>query len=346
MKALVTGGNGFIGSHLAEELQRRGHHVVCLVRASSDLRWIAPSGVELVFGDVRDAGSLAAAVSRVDWIFHLGAVIRAGSWKTYFDANVTGTYNLLQACLRYNPKLRRFVFVSSIAAAGPAVPGRLKNEDDPRTPVSDYGRSKLLAEDLVMRFADRFPVVILRPPNVLGPREKAVVMLFQILDRRLFPLLGNGDKQSSFCYVEDITEALILAAEHTRAAGRTYFITDGCVYSWREPLDMVSGLLGKSRPRLPLPYPLLWGIAAMSEAAAVILRSKPPLTRQDVHSMRARYWTFDGSRLMAELGFRPRFTLEDGLRRTVEWYRKEISGAELVPTASPAPSNGENETRP
>src|SRR4030042_186902 len=142
-KALVTGANGFIGRELAEELVRRGWEVTCLVRRPRGLGWIETLQVRLVRGDCREKPTLGPAVEGADYIFHLAGVIDALEWEEYYQANVVGTRNLLEACAERNPGLRKFIHVSSISAAGPSEKGRILTEDAPNRPVSDYGRRKL-----------------------------------------------------------------------------------------------------------------------------------------------------------------------------------------------------------
>ena len=320
-RALVTGANGFIGSHLAEELLRRGWQVRALVRPGADLRWLQGLPLELVQGDVTRPETLPPAVRGCDFVFHLGAAIHAPDMAAFRRSNVDGTRHLLECCRERAPQLRRFVFVSSIAAAGPAAAGRPKNEDDPCTPVSDYGRSKLEAEEVLRRLATPLPWVIVRPSNVLGPREREVSSMLKMVEKRLRPMLGNGDRQTSFCMVQDLVQALILAAEHPAAEKQTYFVTDGCQYSWMEPVDILARLLQKDRLRLTLPYPLLQLLALLSEVAAALLHRKPAVTRKQLRSVRIRYWTFDGGLIRRELGFVPALSLEEGLRLIAEWYR-------------------------
>jgi nucleoside-diphosphate-sugar epimerase len=315
MKAFVTGASGFIGSHLAQELVRRGYEVQALVRPTSNLRWLEGTGLALVAGDLQDQPSLLEAVTGSDVVFHLAAVIHTSSWERHRAVNIEGTENLLAACLEAAPRLQRFVFVSSISASGPSLKGRPKTEEDPCRPISAYGRSKLEAEEIVRRYGAKFPVVILRPPNVLGAREREVQDILRALRYRLKPLLGKKEKQTSFIMVEDLVEAILLCAEKKEAAGRIYQVTDGQAHSWREPLDILSRLLG--RRCLPLPYALLYILAGSAEIAFKLLGQRPPVRRSALRSIHDHYWIFDSSKIERELGFHPRLTLEEGLRRIV-----------------------------
>jgi nucleoside-diphosphate-sugar epimerase len=315
MKAFVTGASGFIGSHLVQELVRRGHGVRALVRPTSSLRWLEGTGPILVAGDLRDQSSLRKAVVGSEVVFHLAAVIHASSREKHRAVNVQGTENLLAACQEAVPRLQRFVFISSIAASGPSLRDKPKTEDDTCRPISAYGQSKLEAEKAVRRYGAKFPVVIVRPPNVLGAREREVQAILRALRNRLKPLLGNGDIQTSFIMVEDLVEAILLCAEKKEAAGRTYNVTDGQAHSWREPVDILSRLL--RRRSLPLPYGLLYVLAGSAELMFKLAGKRPPVRRSALRSIHDNYWIFDASKIERELGFRARMTLEEGLRRIV-----------------------------
>ena len=315
MRALVTGASGFIGSHLAEALALRGWEVRALVRPTSNLRWLARSGLTLVEGNLGDESSLRRAAAGCERVFHLAAVIHASSWEKHRAVNIQGTQNLLAACLEAAPRLQRFVFISSIAASGPSKRGQAKKETDPCRPISAYGQSKLEAEEVVRHYGAHFPTVILRPPNVLGAREKEVQAVLTALRYRIKPLLGKKEEQTSFIMVEDLVEAILLCGEKREAVGQTYNVTDGRGHSWREPVDILCRLL--RRRCWPLPYGLLDVSAGAAELLFKLLGQRPPVRRSALRSIRDNYWIFDSSKIERELGFRPRLTLEEGLARIV-----------------------------
>lgn len=320
MKALVTGANGFIGSHLAEELALREWEVKCLVRRSHGLGWIESLPVCLLRGDCRDKTTLGPAVEGVDVVFHLAGVINALDWDEYYQANVVGTRNMLEACNERNPGLKKFVHVSSISAVGPSDKGRALTEDDPDEPVSDYGRSKLAGEQAVRELARKFPFVIIRPPNVIGPRQRELEEAIRLLKKGIKPIIGTGEPQTSLCYVRDVVEALILAAECPQADGRTYFLADPRPYAWSEITDALQEALGIRGIMLSVPYPAQWLVAAASEAAARLTGQTPRLTRTSVLAARKLNWIYDGSRIKRELGFEPRTSLKEAIQETIEWY--------------------------
>ncbi len=322
MKALVTGANGFIGSHLVLALVDRGWDVSCLVRKTSRLESLRGVPVRLVEGEVRDKESLRPAVRGQDVVFHLAGVISAPDRKTYNATNAVGTLNLLEACLEENPGLGKFVHVSSISAAGPSPAGGLLREDDACRPISDYGRSKREAEVLVLERGDRLAVTIVRPPNVIGPRQKELSDSIRLIRNRILPLVGTGKPQTSLAAVGDVVAALILAAERPESRGQIYYVTDGRAHSWREITRTIVDALGMRGPFLRIPYGVQVIAAAAAEAAARVRRKTPALSRSNVKASRKYCWIYDSSKIERELGFRPSGDVGESIRQAVAHVRK------------------------
>src|SRR5512135_892564 len=240
LKALVTGGTGFIGSHLTEALIRKGVQVRCLLRRTSDLKWLKGLPIEFAHGDCTNKTSLEKAVKGVDWVFHLAGVTKAIKAETYFEVNSLGTENLIHACLENNPRLQKFIYISSQAAAGPSRNGCNKKESDPCEPVSFYGRSKRVGEEWVLTHAHELPVLILRPSAVYGPRGKDIFAFFKCLSKRIKPCLIGPDQHLSLGYVQDIVQGNLLAVETQTKNGDIFFLADGKYYMMEEIGDIVS----------------------------------------------------------------------------------------------------------
>ena len=321
MKALVTGSCGFIGSHLVSSLIERSIDVYALVRKTSDTSWLNGKNVTLLPGDYSDVDSLIKAVDGMDYVYHLGAVIQAPDWDTYYRVNTLGTQNLLFACYKTIKNLKRFVFVSSIAASGPSTRGSLKAESDACNPKGGYGKSKLLAEKACRRYRNRIPVVIVRPPNILGIHQKELYKVCRLIKKRILPMLGNKEKQTSICFVQDLVKALILVAENERAIGETYFVTDNQVYSWHEILYYIADIQGVLPYVITVPHPVMYTIAFLSEFVSGFTNTVPLISRERVISTRKYYFLIDGSKIRKELGFEPQIQFEDGMREIIDWYR-------------------------
>jgi nucleoside-diphosphate-sugar epimerase len=321
-KVLVTGSSGFIGSHLVTALIEKGWDVYALVREATDTSWLEKQKVHLVKSEYSDRASLERAVRGMDYIFHLAAVLYGADWEPFYKANVQGTENLLAACAHVNPGLKKFIYVSSIAASGPSVKGRLKDEDDECLPTSLYGKSKLAAEKIVRVYGDRLPFVILRPPNVLGTRQQELKTLLLTLKKGISPRLGIGEKQTTICFVEDVVRSLILVAEEDAATGRTYFVTDNDTHSWREMIDTSAGIMGK-KFILKIPFPMVYAIALISEGLSRVFGMKQLVNMIDIVDSRKRYWLFKSEKIQKELGFSPRITFAEGMKKIIDHYRQE-----------------------
>ncbi|NIO49756.1 MAG: NAD-dependent epimerase/dehydratase family protein [Candidatus Aminicenantes bacterium] len=169
-KVLVTGVGGFIGSHLAESLIKRGYEIVGLLAPEEDSPWIRNLDATFIYGDITDKDSLNKTVEGITYIYHLAALLGGSHCEKIYQTNFEGTKNLVNVCLELGIKLKRFLFVSSVAAMGPARKKEIFDEGVLRKPISDYGRSKLLAEQFLSSIKTRLPITIVRLPLVYGPR--------------------------------------------------------------------------------------------------------------------------------------------------------------------------------
>ena len=323
MKALVTGAAGFIGSHLVEALVQREVQVRCLVRPTSHLKWVKGLPVEIIYGDCQEKDSLGPGVTDVDLVFHLAGATRAIDAKTYSQVNALGTENLVQACLEHNPRLQKFIYLSSLAAAGPGRNGGRKKESDHCEPVSPYGRSKRQGEELALALAHELPLLILRPSIVYGPRDKTFFTLFQCLAKRIKPCLSGGVRHLSLCSVQDLVGAMLLAAETPTKNGEIFFLTDGQDYRMEEINDILAQAMEVTAFRLRLPPPLLCGIAAVAECLSKISGKPAFISRGKAKEIIQPNWLCDITKARTILGFEPQISLALGAKLTFDWYRKE-----------------------
>jgi dihydroflavonol-4-reductase len=322
LRALVTGANGFVGSHLVERLISRGYQVICLVRKTSNLRWLSGLQVEHLYADVSERQSLKSVFKEVDYVFHVAGLTKAKSREEYFRANAQGTRNLIEACAEDNPELKRFVYISSQAAVGPGKDSKPLDETAPCNPITDYGRSKLEGEKIALEYASQLPMAIVRPSAVYGPRDSDILGFFKVAHKGLKTLFGKGESYISLCYVEDLADGIILVAESPKAAGQTYFISDDQVYSWRKAFDIIAKILERKVITFRIPKAFLFVGAFVSENIFRLLGKPAAFNVQKVRELTRRYWLCDVTKAKKELGFSPRHTLEEGGKKTVRWYRE------------------------
>lgn len=320
---LVTGASGFVGSHLAEELAKRGYKVNCLVRKTSRLDWLLDSQVEFVFGDIQDKQSLKKILVDYEYIFHTAGLIKARNQGLFDKVNFQGTRNLLEAAWENRLPLKRFVYISSLAASGPSLNGRPKRESDLCNPISAYGKSKLAGEKVTFEFADKFPVTCIRPPGIYGPRDRQLLGLFKIARWGIMPILGAGDNQFCMIHVKDLVNGIILASESFKAIGQTYFMSDGASYTWNKAGQILVEVQGKKFRSLVIPKWFLALAANCSDLVASVSGKSFYLTRRKIKELDYQVWVCDIEKARGELGFQPAYDFRSGVRETIEWYKKQ-----------------------
>jgi dihydroflavonol-4-reductase len=315
MKVFLTGGTGFIGSHLIESLLAQGEEIFALIRDPDRAKWAEREKIHLLHGDLF---SIPALPSGIDLVFHLAGKTKARKSADYYTANLEGTASLFRALLASGAS-PRVLYLSSLAAAGPSRGPRGIKESDPAQPVTHYGRSKLLAEEEALRHKDRFPLVIIRACAIYGPRDTDFLNFFQWMNRGILPTV-RGRKLVSLCYVKDLVEALILCGRKNLPSGEILNIADPQVYSWEELGEAAGRALGKRLKKVIIPLTLLYFIAGLSEFTDRF-KSKPGvISRQKYTDLKQPAWIADVSKARELLSFQPRFNLEIGLKETMDWY--------------------------
>ncbi len=323
MKVLVTGASGFLGSHIAEQLVREGHDVRLLLRRTSRRDFVKTFPHQVALGDVTDAGSLLAAVSGVDAIVHAAGLIKARSEEDFLAVNAGGTANLLATGEAEGPGLKRFIYISSLAAHGPSEDGLPRPLDAPPRPVSAYGRSKLLGEELVRASPVAPRAVIFRPPVIYGPRDSALAPFFRLARWRIAPLLMGGHNRISVIHVDDASRAIVeTVAAEAAVAGKTYAFDDGSASTWVELLSAVEQAVGRRALRISCPLWSFQAAALAGEVFGALTRRAVSLTRDKVREMAQPHWVCSHEALQADVGWSPRVRLVEGVRLTAEWYRQ------------------------
>jgi nucleoside-diphosphate-sugar epimerase len=323
MNVFMTGGTGFVGSFLAESLLKSGHKVRCLVRKESNLHWIADLDVDCYYGSLYDKDSLIRGMKGCDSIYHVAGVTKARTEDEYFRGNYEGTKNVIDAAFKYKKKISRFIHVSSQAAVGPSPTLIPIDESHPANPLTFYGKSKWAAEEYVQSLLGKMPITIVRPPAVYGPRETDILEFFRTVKFGVIPQLGGSDKYLSLIHVKDLVRGIMIAGEHEKSVGNTYFITSPEPYSWEEISRITLNILQKKGFRVPLPVPLIKTVAAVSERIASLTKKPALVNKQKVIEMEQDFWTCSPNKAKKELGFEAEIGLENGIRETLIWYKEQ-----------------------
>ncbi|MEO5361240.1 MAG: NAD(P)-dependent oxidoreductase [Nitrospirota bacterium] len=315
MNALVTGGTGFIGSHLVEELIRRGYNVSCLIRTKSKLHWLEGFPVSLIQGDCRTVEPLKDCIGDFDYIFHLAGITKTSAVAEFYCTNSKGTSNFIEMIAKHNKKIRRFVHLSTLAAAGPCKDGIPADTSAEPEPVSDYGKSKLEGEQCILKFKDDVPVTIIRPPAVYGPRDKDMFIIFKMIQHGLFP--HWGDSYYSMIYVEDLARAIVDCAVSGKTIGNTYYLSDFNIYSNCDIANTIAEELNCQYLKVRVPKFLMHPIASISEKI-----SRHSIINSDkIRELNFTHWVCNSDDAMRDFEFDPKVCLKEGIKWTANWYK-------------------------
>ena len=324
MASLVTGASGFLGGHLVETLIAQGEEVFVLARPTSEMSHLSHLPIRPVIGDLNDPASLRKAVEPVTRIFHCAACSTDwASWETYFEANVTGTENLLKAA-RGVPSIERFVHVSTTDVYGyPAVPcdetGLLIDAGLP------YNQTKRLGELAVWAEYKEsgLPITVVRPATIYGPRGKDfTVEIAAMLRLRLMATIDGGKARGGFAYVCNVVDAMVQASASEAALGQAYNIADGTNATWEEYLKLFAAGLGYRTPWINLSTGAANTLARGFEAIyrTFGLPERPPLTRHAVKLLGIDQ-EFPADKARRDFQFAPRIALEEGIAQSVAWLK-------------------------
>ncbi len=321
---LITGARGQLGSHLAEQLRAAGRPVRALVRPGKDTSFLRNLGVELVEGDLCEAEAVRQAVRGAAVVYHCAARVSDwGPWSAFEREAVAATRNLVVACRAED--VGRLLHVSSISVYGhPRLrPGELVTEE---TPLGQgfwlwdyYPRAKLLAEQIAREFAR---TTVVRPSWIYGPRDRlAMPRILPKLMRGKLPMIGRGDNVLNIIYAGDVAAGAILAAAHPGAVGEAYHLCSEGEITQRDLLDVMTDALSLPRVRKRVPYFLAMRVAFLQEALWRLLRrpQPPTITRRAIYLV-GRSTHFSIAKARAQLGWRPRTGIAEGVRRTLEWF--------------------------
>ena len=334
-KILITGASGFIGSFIVEEALKQGFETWAAIRKSSSKAFLKDERIHFIELNLSSEEQLHEQLKnhQFDYVVHAAGVTKCLHPEDFFRINTEGTKNLVRALLDLQMPLKRFVYISSLSIMGAIreeQPYREISERDKAQPNTAYGKSKLEAEQwldatnrqLTEKGQAPFPYVILRPTGVYGPRERDYFMMFKSIQAHTDFAVGYQQQDITFVYVTDVVQAVFLALEKGEI-GRRYFLSDGEVYQSSTFSNLIRKELGNPWwIRITAPLWLLRIITFCGDRIGHMTGKITALNNDKYHIMKQRNWRCDIGPARQELGFEPQVQLEEGVRRSVAWYKK------------------------
>jgi nucleoside-diphosphate-sugar epimerase len=331
MKILVTGASGFIGSGLVEALSKQGHDVCALMRRSASAEYLKGVSFTRLAGDLLEPEALKRACEGVDVVFHLAGATAAKNREEFFKLNAEGTRNLADAAVAAGT-VKRFIYVSSLAASGPSGSLCPRTEVDLDLPVSAYGESKLRGELYLDELKDQLPFVVVRPPMVYGPRDKNVFLLFKAISKQWMPVMPSrtptGHKYYSTIHVHDLIQALLLFLtadeshfHSSQKTGERFFVSDGHIYTAERMFSLMAQAFNSKPFRLPIPFTALNLVARVGSIAGILTQKNMPINEDKLNELIPDYWICSNEKFAQSLNFKPEYTMETGIPQTAAWYK-------------------------
>lgn len=328
-RILITGASGFIGSFIVEEALRQGMETWAAVRSSSSRAYLNDQRINFIELDLSDEQRLIEQLKdhQFDYVVHAAGVTKCINKDDFRRVNTEGTRHLVAALRALRMPIERFVFLSSLSVMGAIreqQPYTEIREDDTPQPNTAYGKSKLEAEEtLKARSEEQFPYVILRPTGVYGPREKDYFIMAKSIKGHSDFAVGYKPQDITFVYVQDVVQAVFLALDHGKT-GRTYFLSDGKVYRSATFSNLIRRELGNPWwIRITAPIWILRIVTAVGDIIGRLSGKAIALNNDKYHILRQRNWRCDIQPAIDELGYKPQYDLERGVRETIAWYKKE-----------------------
>lgn len=320
--AVVTGGTGFVGSHLVDLLIEKGYEIRCIVRKTSDLRWLNGKDVKIFDCGLNDKLALPEILKDADYVYHVAGVVKSKTKDGYFKGNVETTRILIESILESNVNLKRFLVVSSQTVTGPSIDGKPVTEETECKPITTYGKSKLEEEKLVLSYKDKLPVTICRAPAVYGERDTEIYIYFKTFSKGLTTTIGFNEKKLSLIHVKDLVNGFFLAATNDKAIGQIYFISSEEFYTWQQINKITSNILNKKALVIKVPHFLVYTIAAFAQFFSLFSSKPATLNIEKAKDITQQFWICDTSKAVKDLGYRQQISIEEGITRTVKWYKE------------------------
>ena len=321
IKSVVTGANGFVGSHLVDYLLEKGHEVHAIIRSSSNTQWLDNKDVTLHRCGLKDIDGMRSAFEGCHYIFHIAGVVKVPSHEGFIKGNVEMTDNVMKAASGID-SIKKILITSSMAATGYAEFGAHVDENSPLRPIESYGVSKVEQEKVAFSYKDQ-KVVAVRPPGVYGPRDTEIFTFFKAINNGFSVMMGFKPKEMSLIHVRDLVQGMYLAATHENNAGEVYFLGSLERYNWKQLGEIASSAMDKKTIPLKIPHFIIFIIGFIGQFLESVFGMDVALNKDRAFRITRPSWYCSSEKAKRELGFEQTVSIEEGFRSTIEWYKEK-----------------------
>ncbi len=324
INALVTGANGFIGSHLVDYLLKQNIHVTILARKNSNLQWLNKNRISIIYTDINELNIPAPILAKQHYIYHCAGLVRAIHETDFFKTNHDATKTLIQQVSKHCKHLKKFIFLSSLEAGGPSPDNRIRQETDPDNPVTSYGKSKLMAEKTLLSYKNTVPIIIIRPPLVYGPRDSGLLEFAKSIKAGFGVYIGQKTQYVSAIFIDDLINALYTCSHTPLPSGNIFYLSDQSTpHTWKSLHHILKTKLNK-KIHIPLKLPpwLFWLICQTGDCIQKATKKVSWINKTRYITLTQTNWSCIGKKLHTATAFSPKTSIENGLETTLKWYKK------------------------
>ncbi len=321
-RVLITGASGFVGFHLIAEALKNNLEVFAAVRRTSKTEHLKDFDIQYTYPDFTSVEALKEELEekQYHYIIHAAGATAAKTVDGYNRVNAEFTFNLALAASQADIPLKKFVFLSSLAAIGPlAMFDDIIHDDTTPNPVTAYGKSKLLAEQKLSALTT-LPLITLRPTAVYGPRDEGIFILLRTFSKGWEPYIGRGKQQLSFVYVKDLAQITVKAL-FSSLSQKAYNVSDGNAYDRYELANLTKQILHKKTFKIHVPLTLIRVLAGIMERIYANSPKTPALNIEKLNELTAPNWVCSIEHIEHDLGYSPEYNLNKGLTEALQWYK-------------------------
>ena len=324
INVLITGATGFIGYRLAEYLLKKNYKIYCLARDSSKTD-LLKNKAEIVNLDLKNINELDdSLIKNLDYVYHFAGITKHYDKNKYYEINYERSKNFVDKIISANPsRLKRFMFCSSQAAAGPTENLYLMKETDEPNPINSYGKSKKSAEDYILKHKDKLNSLIIRPPAVFGFGERDILTYFQMIEKGIMPFAGKGNLTFSIIYAEDLVKAAVNLSENPNVkSGEIFFTANTDYYSMKEFCGLIAKTANKNPFKIYIPIPFIKILGNLNEIIGILLKKTFLLNKEKLLELSKNYWVCSNEKMKKNCPDIIFTDIQAALKDTYEWYKK------------------------